>query len=128
MIMCRKSINVYRKLRFQVSDSQKKKCTKSEDKTVRYTLSAIMEFTISLSFSFKAFTALFRDTLAWAMTSSISLASSPESSTSSLSSSSSSFFASLPLPALPLSPDSFALPPLAACSAFASCWAAEACA
>lgn len=68
---------------------------------IRYMLSAIMELTISFLFSFNALTALFLETPAWAMTSSISFASNPESSTSSPSSSSSSFFAS---------PDSMALP------------------
>lgn len=65
-------------------------------------LSAIIELTISLSFSRRALTAFLRETLAWAITRSISLASRPLSSTSSPSSSSSSFLASvsgaLPLP------------------------------
>ncbi len=68
----------------------------------RYILKAIIELTISLSFSLSALTAFFRDTLACAMTNSISLASSPESSTSSPSSSSSSFLPSPLSIALPL--------------------------
>ena len=70
-------------------------------------LSAMMEFTISLSFSLRALTAFFRETLACCMTSSMSLASRPESSISSSSSSSSSSFLSstaLPLPLLASSP------------------------
>lgn len=65
-------------------------------------LSAMIELTISLSFSLRALTAFFRDTFAWAMTSSMSLGSRPVSSTSSPSSSSSSFLASVS-GALPLS-------------------------
>lgn len=61
-----------------------------------------MELTMSLSFSLSALTAFFLDTLACAMTSSMSLVSTPVSSTSSPSSSSSSFLSStagaLPLP------------------------------
>lgn len=98
----------------------------------RYTshmLSAMIEFTISLSFSLSALTAFLRDTLAWAMTSSMSLASRPVSSTSSPSSSSSSFLASVSgaLP-LPLSWSwSWSWPACSlAASAAASCWAAEA--
>lgn len=57
---------------------------------------------MSLSFSLSALTAFFRETLACCITSSMSLASRPVSSTSSPSSSSSSFFSSvagsLPLP------------------------------
>lgn len=66
-----------------------------------YTLSAIIELTMSLPFSFSAFTAFFRETDACVMTRSISLASRPSSSTSSSSSSSSSAFLSstaLPFP------------------------------
>ena len=70
---------------------------------VLYTLNAMMELTISLSFSLSALTAFFRLTLACAMTSSMSLASRPVSSTSSPSSSSSSGLLS-PAMALPLSP------------------------
>lgn len=73
----------------------------SEDLQMCYILNAMMEFTISLSFSCKALTAFFLDTLACCMTSSMSLLSKPVSSTSS-SSSSSSFFASLVSIALPL--------------------------
>jgi len=64
-------------------------------------LSAMIELTISLPFSFRALTAFFRETEACVMTSSMSLASRPLSSTSSSSSSSSSGFLSstaLPLP------------------------------
>jgi hypothetical protein len=64
----------------------------------------MMELTISLSFSFSALIALFRDTLAWVMTSSMSLSSMPSASTSSPSSSSSSFLASPPSTALLDSP------------------------
>lgn len=67
----------------------------------RYTLNAMIELTMSFPFSFKALTALFLETLAWAMTNSISFASNPESSISSPSSSSSSFFASPASIALP---------------------------
>lgn len=74
--------------------------TTSSDNCTGYTLKAIIELTISLSFSFKALTAFFLVTPAWAITSSISLDSRLESSTSSPSSSSSSFLAS---------PDSMAL-------------------
>lgn len=63
-------------------------------------LRAMIELTMSLSFSFRALTAFLRETDACCITSSMSLASRPESSTSSPSSSSSSTFfsASLPLP------------------------------
>lgn len=68
-----------------------------------YVLSAMIELTMSLSFSRSALMAFFRDTLAWVMTRSISLASKPFSSTSSpSSSSSSSFLASAASTALPL--------------------------
>jgi len=97
--------------------------TASENLQSCYILNAMMELTISLSFSFKALTAFFLDTLACCMTSSMSLLSKPVSSTSS-SSSSSSFFASLVSIALPL-PWSWAA---SAASALASCWAAVACA
>ena len=93
-----------------------------------YMLRAMIELTISLSFSLRAFTAFFLETLACCMTSSMSLASRPESSTSSPSSSSSSFFAST---ALPLWSWSWSWPAWswpAAASALASCWAADACA
>ena len=68
-----------------------------------YMLKAMIELTMSLSFSFNALIALFRETLAWVITSSISLSSRPSASTSSPSSSSSSFLSSpvsisLPLP------------------------------
>lgn len=63
---------------------------------------AIIELTISLSFSFRALIALFLETLAWDMTSSISLSSIPSASTGSPSSSSSSFLSSLVSMALPL--------------------------
>lgn len=69
-------------------------------------LRAMIELTISLSFSRRALTAFLRDTLACATTRSISLASRPLSSTSSPSSSSSSF----------LSPASGALPLPRSCS------------
>ena len=88
-----------------------------------YVLSAMIELTMSLSFSFRALTAFDRETLACCMTSSISLPSSPSSSTSS-SSSSSSFLASLVSMALPLPWSCEA----SAASALASCWAAAACA
>jgi len=68
-----------------------------------YMLNAMIELTMSLSFSFKALTAFFLDTLACCMTSSMSLLSRPVSSTSSpSSSSSSSFLVSLVSMALPL--------------------------
>jgi hypothetical protein len=66
-----------------------------------YMLRAIIELTISLSFSFNALIALFRETLAWVMTSSISLSSRPSASCGS-SSSSSSFLSSPVSMALPL--------------------------
>ena len=51
-------------------------------------VSSIIAFTMSLLLFFRALTALDRDTLAWDMTSSMSLSSTPSSSTSSSSSSS----------------------------------------
>lgn len=60
-----------------------------------YMLRAMMELTISLSFSRRALTAFLRETFACAMTSSISLDSRLDSSTSSPSSSSSSFLSSV---------------------------------
>lgn len=89
-------------------------------------LRAMIELTMSLSFSRRALTAFLRDTLAWAITSSMSLASRPLSSTSSPSSSSASFFSAS---------GSLALPRMSSCSWpacswaaswAASCWAAEA--
>ena len=96
-------------------------------KKPHHMLSAMMLFTMSLSFSLSALIAFLRLTLAWAMTSSISLASNPVSSTSSPSSSSSSAFFESPSTALPLSEWSWewsCAPSLADCAA--SCWAAEA--
>ena len=58
-----------------------------------YTLSDMIELTMSLSFSFNALMAFLRDTPAWVWTSSMSLSSMPVASTSSSSSSSSSFLA-----------------------------------
>ena len=77
----------------------------SSDTQTSYIESAMILFTISLSFSFNALTAFFLLTLACAITNSISLASNPVSSTSSPSSSSSSSFLASPAPsiALPLS-------------------------
>ena len=64
---------------------------------------AMIELTMSLSFSFKALIALFLETLACDITSSISLSSIPSASTGSPSSSSSSFLSSPVSMALPLS-------------------------
>lgn len=88
----------------------------------------MMELTMSLSFSLSALTALFRETEACVMTSSMSLSSMPEASTSSSSSSSSSSFfssaGSLPLASPAAWP---AVSSAAACWASweaAACWAA----
>jgi hypothetical protein len=83
-----------------------------------------MELTMSLSFSLRALTAFFLLTEAWAMTSSMSLASRPVSSTSSPSSSSSSSFLASISGALPLSEWSWVCS--AAPSCWESCWAAAA--
>jgi hypothetical protein len=93
-----------------------------------YMLRAIMLLTMSLSFSLSALTAFFLLTLAWVMTSSMSLASRPVSSTSSPSSSSSSagFLSSTALPlSAPLAPWSWEA---SLADWAANCWAAEACA
>jgi hypothetical protein len=91
---------------------------------VVYMLRAMILLTISLSFSLRALTAFFLLTLAWAMTSSMSLDSSPVSSTSSPSSSSSSL-ASAPSTALPLSPSAeWSWPAWSLADWLASCWAA----
>ena len=89
-----------------------------------YMLRAMMELTMSLSFSLRALTAFFLLTEAWAMTSSMSLASRPVSSTSSPSSSSSSSFLASTSGALPLSEWSWVCS--AAPSCWESCWAAAA--
>ena len=84
-----------------------------------YMLNAMIELTMSLSFSFKALTAFFLDTLACCMTSSMSLLSRPVSSTSSPSSSSSSSFLVSPVSmALPLP---WSWPACSAASLAASC-------